>query len=107
MGTVDDSKYTDSTIKIPVYKSSQLTHNDDDPYFTLSDTVHIRFAHIDRPAYQFWYEYDKIISLSKNVFTAYSKNPPSNVEGAIGYWCGYGSTYYQLIIKELAGNSHL
>lgn len=58
----------------------------------------VKLAQVDEQSYNFWSEYDKNIILGGSMLFPKSTNLPSNVEGAIGYWCGMGSTTRTLII---------
>lgn len=58
----------------------------------------VKLAQVDEQSYNFWSEYDKNIILGGSTLFPKTTNLPSNVEGAIGYWCGMGSTTRTLII---------
>lgn len=94
MGLVDDNGAT-SNIRVPVYRGRSLEHWEDyDPYFAYNENVKIKFAHIDSVSYDFWKDYEEMLSLSRNPFFSLKENIHSNIKGGLGYWCGYGSAEY-------------
>lgn len=65
------------------------------PFFNYSDTVSIKFANIDVRSYNYWYDFEKYTSLSKNPLFPITQNLRSNIIGGIGCWYGCGSeTFY-------------
>lgn len=62
------------------------------PYFAVGDTVTVKLAHISEPTYGFWRSFEDMGALSRNPLFPVTDNLPSNVNGAIGYWFGYGSS---------------
>ena len=46
-----------------------------------------------------------MIGLSRVPLVAVNTNLKSNVKGALGYWCGYGSTYYKVTIGAPSSSS--
>lgn len=69
------------------------------PYFAVGDTIFVKLAQVDNRSYAFWSDYDKSLTLSNNMMYPKSTNLPSNIEGAIGYWCGMGSSTQSIVIK--------
>ncbi len=76
----------------------QLKVREFSPYFGQGDAVLVKYAAISSDAYTFWREFEDLVTLSRNPLFPYIKNLPSNLRGALGYWQGYGSTYYRLKI---------
>ena len=68
------------------------------PYFAIGDTVLVKLACMDAPAYKFWREFEDILTLSRNPLFPVTNNMSSNVSGALGYWFGYGSTFYTVTV---------
>ena len=60
-----------------------------DVHFHPGDTVALKLATIEYPMYEFWKEFANQANSSGGVLSA-QKNIKGNVNGAIGYWAGYG-----------------
>ncbi len=61
-------------------------------YFMKGDTVTIKLCAIDYNVYDFWLTADNAYGNTGNPFAAPS-NVKSNVNGALGVWCGYAAFY--------------
>lgn len=72
------------------------------PYFGENDTIIVKFSAINDDAYTFWRDFEDMANLSRNPLFPVTKNLHSNMTGALGYWFGYGSTFYVVSINELA-----
>jgi hypothetical protein len=66
------------------------------PFFSCGDTVLVKFSAIDSTAYRYWRDFEDMIVLSRNPLFPVTKNLHTNMKGALGYWFGYGSTFYQV-----------
>lgn len=97
LGSVDDRSLSGQS-EHGVHYGRTFKDKDYTPYFSKGDTVYVKLAQVDEQSYNFWSEYDKNIILGASMLFPKSTNLPSNVEGAIGYWCGMGSTTRTLII---------
>lgn len=89
LGSVDDA-VLNGYAEVPVYAAHQLIDKDYSPYFSLKDTVSVKFAQVDETSFRFWDEYTKSQSTADNVFFATSSSVAGNINGGMGYWCGYG-----------------
>ena len=58
--------------------------------------VAVRFCTMDNASYQYWEDYDDVSSLSLNPFFPVTKKIRSNIKGGLGYWAGYGTSYYYI-----------
>ncbi len=98
--------YTDQNIGrgalLPVYRSHSVMQDRLTANFRGGETVHIRFAAIDSLAYTFWNDYERYISTSTNILFPASQSLRSNIEGGYGYWHGYASTTYTVVVDSLA-----
>lgn len=56
----------------------------------------IELATLDA-AYRFWKSYEENLSLSPSPFFVSANALQGNVNGALGYWCGYGTQEYVLV----------
>lgn len=100
MGTVDDNN-TDTLKSITIHRSNGvLTEEKYTPYFSINDTVIVKFSTIDSTTYLFWRDFEKTVSLSRTSFFRISDNIHSNISGGLGCWCGYGAKYYVIDIKN-------
>lgn len=100
LGSIDDD-ILDGETDFSIYRHHQLRRkNKYTPYFTINDTVSIKFAQVDEASFQIWDSYIKMLSLSGNLFLSTSSNITSNIVGGYGYWCGYGSIEQHIILQD-------
>lgn len=83
--------------ELPVYNGHKMNNKDFTPYFSIRDTLRVKFAAVGQDSYDFWTDYEAMVSLSRNPFFASGNNMRSNVNGALGYWCGYGANQYTIM----------
>ena len=95
-GTVSDINANNSSLEIPIYRGHCDNGDYFTPFFNNDKRITVKFCHIDSCAYQYWYEFDKMISLSRNPLLIYRTNLPSNIKGGLGYWFGYGIKIYNI-----------
>ncbi len=101
LGSVSDDVLT-GYAEIPVYQAHRLQKEAYTPYFTVHDTVSVKFAQVDETSFNFWDDYTKNQSISSNLFLSPTLPIRTNILGGIGYWCGYGSTNYYFVIRDYA-----
>ena len=70
------------------------------PYYHENDSVLIKFAKIDETTYAIHKAYNEMVSMSSNPVFASDVSMPSNIQGGLGYWCGYAVTKYKVIIAD-------
>ena len=70
-------------------------------WFESTDVVHIRLSNMEDALFDYWRDYEAVTSLSKNPILPVSMKIRSNVDGALGYWAGYGSSWYKVDFNEL------
>lgn len=89
---------TDSVIRVPVYMPTSLfkTAEEYSRYFSVGDSVIVKFVNMDADSYKFWNSFEEIRMLSRNPLFPVSDNMDSNIRGGLGYWCGYGASYYSV-----------
>lgn len=63
-------------------------------FFKRYEAVNIKFCHIDSVSYAFWKSFDDYQSEGRNPLFNSMQNIRSNIQGGLGYWCGYGVSYY-------------
>lgn len=99
LGTLDDA-VLNTVAEIPVYRGRQFSQNEYTPYYTLSDTVAVKFAQIDETSFHIWDCYTKTTSLSSNMFLSTSDDMETNIIGGYGYWCGYNAITDYIVIRD-------
>lgn len=67
--------------------------------FRKGDTVLVKLCTMDEASYRFWYDWDDSENFASNPFMPATSNLVSNVKGALGYWCGYGSSVRTIVVK--------
>ena len=103
LGLIDDSVLNDDTIDVQVnssYVSNFRTIERSPMYYMEDDVVQIRFCTMDEISFNYWSDYDDVTSLSTNPFFPVNKKIRSNVSSGMGYWAGYGSSYYKVSIAD-------
>ncbi len=85
--------------KVSVRRGRSNMVKDSNHYFKSGEIVRVKFATLDDASYDYWRSFEDMIALSRVPLLPVSSNLKSNVEGALGYWCGYGSTFYQVLVK--------
>lgn len=71
----------------------------DEVYYKTGDTILVKFCTIDKASYDFWNSFLKEIKNTSNPFSSTNSRVKSNVTNGLGVWCGFGSTYYQVIAR--------
>ena len=99
LGTIDNRVVKPKT-KIPVSRGRDINTLDYTPYYTINDTVAVKFAHIDSTSYNFWYDYTRNLTTAGNMFFATAASLRSNIIGGTGYWCGMGSDIKYVAIRD-------
>lgn len=98
LGLTDDATLSDEIEEIPINRGLNNSDWTKEKYFRPNETVHIKFCTLTRQGYEYWSDFEEIQSLSQNPFFPISTNIRSNIQGGLGYWTGYGSTYYTIDI---------
>lgn len=98
LGLVNDDVLSEGVSEIGVYNGMSVRDNDFNQYFEEGDVVSVRFSTIDEESWKYWSDFEEIQSLARNPFFPVSNTIKSNVSGGLGYWAGYGSSYYTVPI---------
>ncbi len=98
LGSIDDA-VLNGYAEIPVYQGHSLRKSYS-PYFSINDTVAIKFTQVDEATFHFWDEYTKAQTLSTNFFFSSSAQIHSNIQGGFGFWGAYGSTTYYFLMRD-------
>ena len=103
LGLMDDSVMTDDIYEISVnlaFVSNFATIEHSPMSYLEDDVVRIRFSSMDEASYNYWSDYDDVTTLSTNPFFPVNKKIRSNFSSGMGYWAGYGSSYYRISIPD-------
>ena len=68
-------------------------------YYRKNDSVSIKLASIDGSAYEFWRKFNENTAFGSLALIPYSNNVTGNLDGALGYWCGYGSSVKTILVE--------
>lgn len=99
MGLYDSDMYTDEG-EVTVKNSLTAWTEEYTPYFKKGDTVIVKVAALDDKSYDFWRSYEDMSMLSRLPMVPMTSNLKSNVQGALGYWCGYGVSVYMVVVGQ-------
>ena len=96
----NDEYFNGQKIEVSLYKGNKSSIDKKDEFwYSLGDTISLKFCTIDKPSYDFWFSFQNEIMSTGNPFASTNARVKSNVTNGLGVWCGYGSTYYQIIAK--------
>lgn len=96
---VMSSSMLGSSREVPINKGrNNLTTDLFTPYYTHGDTVFVKIARLDKTAYDFWHSFEDMATLSRNPLFPMNDNLTTNISGGLGYWFGYGSSTYSIVI---------
>lgn len=84
--------------EITIRPGSTLNHLDNRPSFKSGETVSVKVCTMEDDIYQMWKTLDNLIYLDRTAFFTLDTNLPGNVDGAIGYFAGYGKREYQITL---------
>ncbi len=102
LGVVDDDRldtYNQQVVQPGVHNLTS-EGNKYHPYFHKSDSVLIKFAKIDDTTCKIHKAYNEMVSLSSNPIFTSDISMPTNIQGGLGFWCGYAVTKYSIIIAD-------
>ena len=86
---------------ITIYNGrNNFTHPYIKQHFFLYEKILIKFCHLDSIGYQYWKAFEDYHVEGRNPLFNTMQKLPTNIKGGLGYWLGYGSTYYPLLITE-------
>ncbi len=103
LGLINDDVLAEGINEVSVFSGFVLNFGSEQRSpvsFQEDDVICIRFAAMDEDSYNYWEDYDDISSLSTNPFFPVNKKIRSNVSSGMGYWAGYGSSYYRVSIAD-------
>jgi len=95
-----DDYFNGQQVNISIYKGNKTSiNNTNNKYFILGDTISLMFTTIDHAAYDFWTTFSREALNTGNPFASTNLRVKTNIKNGLGIWCGYGSSYYQIIAK--------
>lgn len=80
----------DTVVNISFMKSPTSMEPDMNLYYHSGDRIAIKLATIEENMYDFWMRYINAAGTTGSLILSYTSNIYGNVDGAIGYWAGYG-----------------
>ena len=101
LGLIDDDMLASHDVSLNIYPADVnggkgLGY---DLYYNKGDEVDVMFCTTTEDIYRYWRGFEEVSSLSRNPLFPISYNLASNIQGGIGYWAGYGSRYYHLVVE--------
>ena len=102
LGVADDSRLIEKNQQVVQPGMHFFTSEDNKyrPYYHEADSVQIKFAKIDATTYAIQKAYTEMISLASNPLFTSDISMPTNIQGGLGYWCGYAVTKYNVVIAD-------
>jgi hypothetical protein len=99
LGVVDDA-LADSTFVMQIIRDRNLVEMKiDNVYYQTGTDVVLKIATMDSISYKFWQGYEDRIRLGFSFVTSTTTNIPTNINGGVGYWCGYNAKKYAYVVK--------
>lgn len=99
LGVVDDA-LADSTFVMQIIRDRNLVEMKiDNVYYQTGTDVVLKIATMDSISYNFWQGYEDRIRLGSSFVTSTTTNIPTNINGGVGYWCGYNAKKFVYKVK--------
>ncbi|MNS19946.1 hypothetical protein D3C72_516730 [compost metagenome] len=100
---MDDHYFNGKSTRIQINRGpDSYLQNKTQVFYPIGDTVFVKLSTLPEKGYLFWNKYHEQQLNKGNPFAGSVADIPTNIEGpALGIWCGYGSSVYQLIAKPL------
>lgn len=107
LGVVSDIEADENgLIQIPIYNNFSIHKlknrgdKNNSRYFNEQDTVDLKLSAVDKTSYDIWKDISALSSSSSFPFLPIYKNVKTNIVGGKGYWCGYASSVYSLVLDK-------
>lgn len=84
--------------KLSVKRGRDNLQKDFTPFFKKDEVVRVKFSTLTDEGYAFWRSFEDMLALSRIPLMPVNTNLKSNVHSALGYWQGYGSSFYEVRI---------
>lgn len=101
-GIIDDKRLTHHNKQVVQPGMHYVTSENHkyETYYHENDSIQIKFAKIDEITYNIHKAYNEMITLSYNPAFASELSMPTNIQGGLGFWCGYAVTKYNVVIAD-------
>lgn len=99
LGLFDDGMIGEDG-KLSVKRGRDNLQKDFTPFFKKDELVRVKLSTLTDEGYAFWRSFEDMLALSRIPLMPVNTNLKSNVHGALGYWQGYGSSFYEVRIME-------
>ena len=102
----DKSADENGIIQVPIYNNfsvnslANIGNSQPSRFFRNSDTIDIKLSAVDRVSYEIWKDFSALSTTSSLAFMPVYNNISTNINGGKGYWCGYASSVYSLILDR-------
>ncbi|GCC51091.1 DUF4249 domain-containing protein [Chryseotalea sanaruensis] len=103
LSAIGDQSFNGKTFTFSLLRGpDNFTDVADDLYFTVGDSVRIKFCTMDKAHFDFWRTLERELYVVGNPFSSAGNEIISNIKGkkAIGVWGGYGVKFYTIKAKE-------
>ena len=107
LGVVSDMETDENgLIQIPIYNNFSIHKlknkggKNNSRYFNEKDTIDLKLSAVDKISYDIWKDISALSSSSSLPFMPIYKNVKTNIVGGKGYWCGYASSVYSLVLNK-------
>lgn len=93
LGVIDDT-IADSSMRIPLMRTVRDDFKEDKRrYFNTDSLLSIKVSTMDSVSYSFWklFSNNTISNYFSFLMSSSTSNLPTNIDGGMGYWCGYNS----------------
>ncbi len=103
LGAVSDEAF-DGYTEVHLFSTRRIFSWPYLPDIHPGDRVWVKFCTIDKVAYQFWENFEVNVAANMESLYEFNSDMSSNVQGALGYWTGYGVSEYKVKVgPEKAG----
>ena len=85
--------------EITITRGKSIDHQEFSTKFKKGSTVRVKVCTCEEATCRFWMTIDDLYTLGNTPFFPMYDNPASNIEGGLGYWAGYGASYYTVKIN--------
>lgn len=100
-GSFIKSQESTEQFEVSISRPNLQVINNSDSYFHPGEQVQIRVSMMNPATYLMWEEYEKRLELSRNPLFPFTTNLDSMFgREVLGYWTGYNSYYYDVIIDK-------
>lgn len=101
LGLFDDRDYSNpDNVSVKVFPGLyKIPQNKYKNCYSLSDTVAVKFSQMDSVSYAVMKSYLDLVNMSEMALFPETDNMKTNINGGLGYWCGFGCRRYELIMR--------